>query len=266
MPDLATSIPKNAANFSLGRLVWRFLSEHRLRALLSGLAVSFGVAIILTADLVGASLLEALLNADIEGAEITHSFVSEQFDMMISIVGYVLIAAAGFVVFNAFTMTISQRQQQIGVLRALGMTRRQMMRLVLAEGLILALLGVAAGLLLGWLMGYGLIAMLELFAGHILFFASTPAVSGTAVLQAIILGIGVTLLSIWWPPAAPARCRHWWRCNRPSCKLGLIRAKNRKNGWAGWGWGCWWERPFSFCWRFPATGLMPPPTPSSRWG
>ena len=199
MPDLATSIPKNAANFSLGRLVWRFLSEHRLRALLSGLAVSFGVAIILTADLVGASLLEALLNADIEGAEITHSFVSEQFDMMISIVGYVLIAAAGFVVFNAFTMTISQRQQQIGVLRALGMTRRQMMRLVLAEGLILALLGVAAGLLLGRLMGYGLIALLELFAGHILFFASTPAVSGTAVLQAIILGIGVTLLSIWWP-------------------------------------------------------------------
>ena len=138
MPESAT----HASSFSLGRLVWRFLSEHRLRALLSGLAVSFGVAIILTADLVGASLLEALLSTDIQGAEVTHGFVSEQFDLMISIVGYVLIAAAGFVVFNAFTMTISQRQQQIGVLRALGMTRRQIMRLVLAEGLILALLGV----------------------------------------------------------------------------------------------------------------------------
>ena len=202
---------KKLASFSLGRLVWRFLREHRLRALLSGLAISFGVGIIITADLVGASLLEALLNADIEGAEITHGFVSEQFDMMISVVGYVLIAAAGFVVFNAFTMTISQRQQQIGVLRSLGMTQQQIMRLVLAEGLILALLGVGTGLLAGPLMGYGLIALLELFVGNILFFASTPAISATAVFQAIILGIGVTLISIWWPARSHRRGGCPWR-------------------------------------------------------
>ncbi len=205
MPEQFPNHPQKAVPFSLGRLVWRFLREHRLRALLSGLAISFGVGIIITADLVGASLLEALLNADIEGAEITHGFVSEQFDVMISVVGYVLIAAAGFVVFNAFTMTISQRQQQIGVLRSLGMTRRQIMRLVLAEGLILALLGVAVGLLAGPLLGYGVIALLELIVGNILSFASTPALSATAVFQAVFLGITVTLVSIWWPARRASR-------------------------------------------------------------
>lgn len=183
----------------MSRLVWRFLREHRLHSLLSGLAISMGVAIIISADLVGASLLEALLSADIEGAEITHGFIAEQFDAMISVVGYVLMAAAGFVVFNAFTMTISQRQQQIGVLRSLGMTRQQIMQLVLAEGLILALLGVGAGLLLGPLLGYGLIALLKLVVGKVLSFASTPEISATAVFQAIVLGISVTLVSIWWP-------------------------------------------------------------------
>lgn len=218
----------------MSRLVWRFLREHRLRSLLSGLAISMGVAIIISADLVGASLLEALLSADIEGAEITHGFIAEQFDVMISVVGYVLMAAAGFVVFNAFTMTISQRQQQIGVLRSLGMTRRQIMRLVLAEGLILALLGVGTGLLLGPLLGYGLIAVLKLVVGNVLSFSSTPEISATAVFQAIILGITVTLVSIWWPARRASQVPPLVALRAASWQTTVQPGRTARQKWTTW--------------------------------
>ncbi len=93
---------------TLTGLLWRHLLEYRQRTILTGLAVSFGAAMILAADLVGTALLDTLLAADVEGAAITHGFMAEQFDQVISVVGYGLMAAAGFLVFNAFTMTISQ--------------------------------------------------------------------------------------------------------------------------------------------------------------
>ena len=66
----------------------------------------------------------------------------------------VVVAALGIV--NTLTMNVFERVREIGVLRAAGMTRRQVWRSVVVEagitGLVGAICGVVAGLLVGALM------------------------------------------------------------------------------------------------------------------
>ena len=58
-----------------------------------------------------------------------------------------------FLIFTAFSVSVTHRRAQIGILRALGVTRGQIQGLFLGEGLLLGLagsvLGVAGGVLLG---------------------------------------------------------------------------------------------------------------------
>jgi putative ABC transport system permease protein len=54
-----------------------------------------------------------------------------------------------FIIYNAFAIAVTQRRAEIGILRALGATRRQILALFLAEGVILGLIGSALGILFG---------------------------------------------------------------------------------------------------------------------
>jgi putative ABC transport system permease protein len=62
---------------------------------------------------------------------------------------YVALFVGAFIIFNTFSITVAQRTREFALLRTLGAARGQIMRAVVAEGLMLGLLGSAAGLLLG---------------------------------------------------------------------------------------------------------------------
>jgi putative ABC transport system permease protein len=57
-----------------------------------------------------------------------------------------------FIIYNTFQMNVGERRRQLGILRALGATRKQIVRMIVGEGIALGVLGT----LLGW--GLGLIA------------------------------------------------------------------------------------------------------------
>ena len=50
---------------------------------------------------------------------------------------------------NTLVLSVFERTRELGMLRAIGMTRRQMRRMVRHESVITALIGAALGLLLG---------------------------------------------------------------------------------------------------------------------
>jgi ABC-type antimicrobial peptide transport system permease subunit len=60
----------------------------------------------------------------------------------------ILIGAVGMM--NAQLMAVSERTREIGVLRSVGWSRRRVLILILAESLVVCLLGGAAGVALGW--------------------------------------------------------------------------------------------------------------------
>jgi len=68
-----------------------------------------------------------------------------------------------FIIFNTFSIIVAQRTRELGLLRALGATGRQVTVSVLAEALITGLIAAALGLGLGVLMALGLQSLLKGF-------------------------------------------------------------------------------------------------------
>ncbi len=66
-----------------------------------------------------------------------------------------------FIIWNTFTMTVTQRSREIALLRAIGATRRQVLRTLLLEALMLGVAASAVGLGLGVLVARGLRALMD---------------------------------------------------------------------------------------------------------
>lgn len=101
---------------------------------------------------------------------------------------FLTVLVGGVVMTNAMLMSVFERTQEIGVLRALGWKRRRVLRMVLAESLALSLLSAAVGVVIGVLLCYAL--MLEPTFGYYL----TPLFS--AGLFAQTLGLALVLGAI----------------------------------------------------------------------
>lgn len=87
---------------------------------------------------------------------ITQDAVLETFDNILSTLTYAVggIAAislivAGILIMNVMLVAVTQRTGEIGLLKALGASRRQILRLMLSEALLLSLIGAIAGLMIG---------------------------------------------------------------------------------------------------------------------
>ncbi len=60
-----------------------------------------------------------------------------------------------FLIYNTVAVSIVQRKREIGTLRCLGMRRSELLGLIVAEALILAIIGAVIGCLLGWALAQG---------------------------------------------------------------------------------------------------------------
>ena len=182
---------------SMNGLAWRNLAQHRLRTTLSTLAVALGVAVTLATSVIRAGIESGIQETVGESV----AFVSDMVSIGLGIAGVMILAAAGFLIFNAFDMAVTERRRQIGALRALGMTRRQATRLVLIEALAIGGLGSGLGLVTGPLLGRGILAGMraagfEVGAGH---------ASPSSALLGLTMGLTVTLASAWLPARRAAR-------------------------------------------------------------
>src|SRR4051794_38323943 len=83
----------------------------------------------------------------------------------IALLGFAGIAlfVGSFIIWNTFSMQVAQRTRELALLRAIGATRRQVMRAILAEAVILGLVASAVGILLGLGMARGLSALMTTF-------------------------------------------------------------------------------------------------------
>ncbi len=175
---------------SLNTLVWRSLGQNRLRTTLSGAAVALGAGVIVAADVVNRTLLGL-------EQEVFVTFAAEILGFALTAIGIVILTAAGFLVFNAFAMTIAQRYREIGTLRALGMVRRQVMRMVWTEALITGGLGTLLGMVVGPLVGRAVLGLIQAITGDFLKRSMEfQAASFAGFLLAAALGLGVTFLSV----------------------------------------------------------------------
>ncbi|HEU4971109.1 MAG TPA: FtsX-like permease family protein [Gaiellaceae bacterium] len=123
-------------------------------------------------------------------AQTRQQFIDNQISGLSSVLNilYVLLALSVIVslfgIVNTLVLTVFERTREIGMLRAIGMTRRQVRRMIRHESVITALIGAALGIALGIVLAALLIARVDFL---VFAFPTTQII--VFVVAAIVVGI-----------------------------------------------------------------------------
>jgi len=114
-----------------------------------------------------------------------------------------------FLIYQSVTLSVVRRRREIGLLRTLGMTPRQVLLLFLAEGLASGLAGGLLGLLLGVSLARGALGMMtqNLTSLYTPVVAQEVGISAGLLLQAWGLAVAATLAAALLPAREAARTR-----------------------------------------------------------
>lgn len=123
--------------------------------------------------------------------------MTRTFRVSLSAMSLLALVCGAFLIYNTMTFSVVQRRTQIGILRALGVTRDQVFALVLAEAAAVALVGTAVGLGAGVLLGRELVRLVTQTINDLYFVLSVRelAIPPLSLAKGAALGIGATLLA-----------------------------------------------------------------------
>ena len=109
----------------------------------------------------------------------------------------VVVAVLGIV--NTLTLSVIERRQEIGMLRAVGSQRRQIRTMILLESVQMTVYGAALGVLLGLGLGWAFLTVLE--SQGLTTIAVPTGLIGTVLAASVVVG----LLAAVWPGQRAAK-------------------------------------------------------------
>ena len=142
--------------------------------------------------------LEVLTRGDLvaEQADTFNEFINI-FRTILLVFAFIILFVAAFIIYNVFSIIIGQRIQEIGLLRALGATGKQITNSIVTEALFVGIFATITGIALGFPIAFGLqelLAALNFGPDE-----NSLPLRPTTVIVGAILGIGLTLAAAVWP-------------------------------------------------------------------
>ena len=142
--------------------------------------------------------LEVLTRSDLvaEQADTFNEFINI-FRTILLVFAFIILFVAAFIIYNVFSIIIGQRIQEIGLLRALGATGKQITNSIVTEALFVGIFATITGIALGFPIAFGLqelLAALDFGPDE-----NSLPLRPTTVIVGAILGIGLTLTAAVWP-------------------------------------------------------------------
>jgi len=164
------------------------------------------------------------------GAELMGNIQTAQ--LMMNFFAAMGLLMGGFIIFNTFRTIIAERRRDIGMLRALGASRKTIYWTILVEGLLQGLIGSAIGIVLGYLFGLLTIQVAGSVVKNFLnvTMSNNLAIQPGLMILSVALGVGITILA-GLIPARSATTITPLEALRPS--VGKITLK-RLTGWGFW--------------------------------
>jgi putative ABC transport system permease protein len=145
----------------------------------------------------GAELVPAAARGEFVGQ------LTRAFDVNLTALSFLALVVGLFLAYNTMTFSVVQRRATIGMLRALGVTRAEIIAAVVAEGLALGVVATGLGLVLGVGLAGGLVRLVTRTINDLYFVVVVRdlALSPAALARGAALGIGATLLAALVPAA-----------------------------------------------------------------
>ena len=140
--------------------------------------------------------------------------------------GLLALVVGVFLIYSTMSFAIVQRRTTLGVLRAVGLSRREVLGSVLLEALVLGLVATAVGLVLGHVLATRLVDLVLRTIGDLYFSAAVAAAAPSPAIYArgALLGIAGTLLAGAKPALDAARSAPAMVMRRAELERGSQRA------------------------------------------
>jgi putative ABC transport system permease protein len=107
--------------------------------------------------------------------------------------GGIALLVGAFVIFNTLSITVAQRTREFATLRTLGASRKQVMRSVWIEGIVIGLLASVIGLMVGYGLAKGMVALFAALGTELP--EATTVVATRTIIVSLVLGTTITLLA-----------------------------------------------------------------------
>lgn len=150
----------------------------------------------------GLAALEASLPQGVQVARSeTRSQAVEQlsaaFELNLTALSLLALVVGMFLIYNTMTFSVIQRRAMLGTLRALGVTRGEIGRLIVGEALVLSLVGGIIGLGLGIVLGRGAVRLVTQTISDLYFVVTVQGVdiAPLTLVKGLTLGIGAAILA-----------------------------------------------------------------------
>ena len=138
-----------------------------------------------------------------EAADDINSFISIFGNGLLAF-AFITTFVSAFIINNVFGITISQRLRELALMRAVGASTKQVRRLIVAEALIISVTATVLGIVIGGLgVAKGIIALFN--AAGAGFPDTALQVQLRTIIVSVIVGVGVTLLSVLVPARRAAK-------------------------------------------------------------
>jgi putative ABC transport system permease protein len=161
------------------------------------------------ADRIQGQLDPAAQQEALTGLEITEQTQTEIekglsfFTIFLSLFSFIALGVGCFVIYNVFSISAAQRRRENALLRAVGASRRQVTRMMLAEAVAVGFVGSVVGLLGGIGLAIGIRSLLDAFGFGIP--AKGLALESGTIAITMIAGIVTTLVAAIVPAIASGR-------------------------------------------------------------
>ena len=164
-----------------------------------------------------------------EGRNAAFDELARAFRINLTALSLLALLVGVFLIYATMSFAVVQRRGTFGVLRAIGVSRRQLLTGVLGEALVLGALATTAGIVLGQQLAEGLVDLVLRTVGDLYFESSVSAVtpSPTIYWRGFALGLGMTLLAAAAPALDAARSTPNTAMSRAALEHGTRRLARR---------------------------------------
>ncbi|MBF0263376.1 MAG: FtsX-like permease family protein, partial [Magnetococcales bacterium] len=127
--------------------------------------------------------------------------LTRSFRANLSALSLLALLVGTFIIHNAMAFSVVRQRRLIGLLRAMGVTRGEILRQTLLDGLLIGLPGTLFGLLLGIALGDTLLQLMARTIDDLYYRMRVVelVIEPSSLIKGLILGIGATLIASWLP-------------------------------------------------------------------
>lgn len=131
----------------------------------------------------------------------TLSQMTRAFELNLQALSLLALLVGMFLIYNTMTFSVVQRLPLIGRLRALGVTKSEILVMIIKEAVLIGLIGTMLGITAGIGLAQFLLGLVTQSINDLYFVLSVQelTIDLVPVLKAVMLGLGATLMAAFWP-------------------------------------------------------------------